>query len=92
MDIKVVSSLAELSQLDFNEEEVENLSKELDIMVEMMGKIKESDAEYECSAKANSVDLDGLRADEAKPSMPTDELLANAKSADGYFVVPKVME
>ncbi|NMA79362.1 MAG: Asp-tRNA(Asn)/Glu-tRNA(Gln) amidotransferase subunit GatC [Clostridiales bacterium] len=92
MDIKTISNLAELSQLDFNEEEVEKLSKELDTMVGMMGKIKQSDAKYECSANASSVDLDGLRADEAKPSMPTDELLANAQSADGYFVVPKVME
>ena len=92
MDIKRVSSLAKLSQLDFNEEKLEQLSEELDIMVNMMSKVQQSDAEYERSARVSSIDLDELRADKAKPSMPTDELLANAKSADGYFVVPKVME
>lgn len=92
MDIKRVSSLAELSQLEFNEKELEQLSEELDVMVKMMSKIKQSDAVYECCARASSVDMEELRTDEAKPSMPTDELLANAKSADGYFVVPKVME
>lgn len=92
MDVKRVSSLAQLSQLDFNEAELERLSEELDIMAQMMSKIKQSDAEYECTASEGSVDLNELRADEASPSMPADELLANAESADGYFVVPKVVE
>ena len=91
MDIKEIKHLAELSKLEFTDDEIEQLSKEFDSIVEMADIIK--NAEITGEKNINSIPMAKLREDEEKESFSTEILLQNAPSKrDGSFVVPRIME
>ena len=90
-DTKLTAHLAELSKLEITPEELEKITGEMDAIVALMDTV----AEAECNgdfAAVESKGLNELRADEPKPSMNREELLANAEEReDTYFKVPKVV-
>ena len=91
MDIKEIEHLAELSKLKFTEEELKEISKDLDSLVELADIVKNSDITG--SSRINIIDMSDLREDKAQPSTPVDVLLQNSPVVNkDSFVVPRIME
>lgn len=91
--VKDVEYVAKLARLEFNEEEKQRFTKELNSIleyVEMLNEINTDDAPI--SIGAYKV-VNALREDEVKPSFDREAFLNNApQSQDGYIKVPKVIE
>ena len=91
MEIKQIENLAELSKLNFTQEELEEISKDLDSLVEMVNVVKETDVDG--SYNINTIDMQDLREDEVVESVNPEILLKNApKAKKNSFVVPRIME
>ena len=76
--------LAELSKLEFTDEELEQMTADMD-------KVCEFDTSKPAYA-LDAVDYKDLRADEHRNSYPTEEIVKNAKNVkNNSFVVPKVV-
>ena len=79
--------LAELSKLEFTDEELEQMTN----IIAIMDKVCEFDTSKPASA-LDAVDYKDLRADEHRNSYPTEEIVKNAKNVkNNSFVVPKVV-
>lgn len=92
MDLEMVKYLAELGKLYFSDEELEENSKQMTSIVDLMDTIKEIDITYDAIADNKNVYLPDLRRDENAPSMETKKVLQNAVNSNNCFVVPKVVE
>ena len=92
MDMNMVKYLAELSKLEFTDEELEKTAAEMSDIIELMDGVKGYDVTYYAHKDNHNVFLESLRTDEKHDSMPTEKVLANAVNQDGAFVVPKVVE
>jgi aspartyl-tRNA(Asn)/glutamyl-tRNA(Gln) amidotransferase subunit C len=93
LDRAAVDHVARLARLDLTDDERERMQKEL---TQILGHAE----------KIQALDLDGvpptshalplsnvLRPDEARPSLPPEEALANAPEVeDGRFRVPRIIE
>lgn len=91
MEIKQIENLAELSKLNFTQDELEEISKDLDSLVEMVNVVKETDVDG--SYNINTIDMQDLREDEVVESVNPEILLKNApKAKKNSFVVPRIME
>ena len=72
--------LAELSKLEFTDEELEQMTADMTNIIAIMDKV------------LDAVDYKDLRADEHRNSYPTEEIVKNAKNVkNNSFVVPKVV-
>ena len=92
LTIEDIKHLADLSALNFSDEELANFLPEFNNILEMINQIEsfEVDGEYVFD---NIVDITELREDEVKPSMAQEKALINApKQRKGCFNVPKVVE
>ena len=79
--------LAELSKLEFTDEELEQMTN----IIAIMDKVCEFDTSKPAYA-LDAVDYKDLRADEHRNSYPTEEIVKNAKNVkNNSFVVPKVV-
>ena len=83
--------LAELSKIEFTDDECAAMTKDMESIIALMDKV----CEFDSSKKAYALDAVGygdLRADEYKDSYPTERIVANAKNVkNNSFVVPKVV-
>ena len=90
-----IEHIAKLARLDFSNEEFEKLMHDMNNVLGYIDQLKELDV-------SNIAPLENInegqeenvfRADASAASLSTEEALKNApKAADGYFLVPKVIE
>ncbi len=91
MDKKEIEHLAELSKLEFSEEELESFAGEFKSLLELADIVKNAEIGGEISYK--SVDMNNLREDEPKENAPVETLLENAPQVkNDCIVVPRIME
>ncbi len=93
IDDRVVSHVARLSRLNLSEEERERFGAQLGSILDYVRQLEALDLTG-VPATAHAVPVTNvLRDDVPGPSLPRDEVLANAPaSEDGFFVVPPVIE
>ncbi|HZK76427.1 MAG TPA: Asp-tRNA(Asn)/Glu-tRNA(Gln) amidotransferase subunit GatC [Candidatus Kapabacteria bacterium] len=100
VDKSEVKKVADLAKLEFAEEELDALTAELNIVLGYIDQLKELDVTNvaplenlnESVDDRSSTERSALRKDESRECLPVEEALRNApKSADGYFLVPKVL-
>lgn len=92
MDLKMVSYLAELGKLEFTEDELKNVAKDMTGIINLMDTIKEIDVTYDPYKDNKNIYINDLREDKAQPSMETKKVLSNAENVRNCFYVPKVVE
>lgn len=91
IDIELTKHLAELSKIEFNQEELEKMTADMKDIINLMDKVCEFDSSKEPYA-LDAVKYKDLRADKHAPSYPTDKITRNAKNVkNNSFVVPKVV-
>ena len=89
---KEVGYVAKLAKLEFNEEEKEEFTFQLNSILDYFKKLNELDTE-KVEPTTYVVSMPNLlNEDEVKASLPQDEVLSNSKYIKkGYFKVPKIM-
>ena len=90
-----VEHIAKLARLDFSAEEYEKLTSDMNNVLGYIDQLKELDvSNIEPLENINeSAEKNNFRVDTSAPSLSVEEALKNApKAADGYFLVPKVIE
>ncbi|MFA4924194.1 MAG: Asp-tRNA(Asn)/Glu-tRNA(Gln) amidotransferase subunit GatC [Ignavibacteriaceae bacterium] len=87
-----VEKIAELARLEFNEKEIEHLTKELNQILHHMDKLNELDTSN-VEPLSHPVEVKNVfRADELKASIKREDALRNAPDKDEeFFKVPKVI-
>jgi aspartyl-tRNA(Asn)/glutamyl-tRNA(Gln) amidotransferase subunit C len=90
IDVKYVAHLARMS---LSPEEEQRFGAQLGQVLGYIEKLNEIDVR-QVEPTAHAVPMVNVtRADEVRPSLPTDEALRNAPAkAGGLFVVPKIVE
>jgi aspartyl-tRNA(Asn)/glutamyl-tRNA(Gln) amidotransferase subunit C len=83
--------LAELSKLEFTDEELEQMTADMTNIIAVMDKVCAFDTSKPAYA-LDAVDYKDLRADEHRNSYQPEEIVKNAKNVkNNSFVVPKVV-
>jgi len=89
----LVEKLANLSRLEFTDQEKEAIKTDLQRMIHFVEKLDELDLTDTEPLLHMSSNINVLRNDERKTSVSREEGLKNAPSHDGkYFKVPKVIK
>ena len=88
-----VLHVAALARLDLTEDEVARLELQLNDILEAVGKVSELDLS-EVPPTSHPLDVvNALRPDEPRPSLPLEDVFANAPERDGdHFRVPPTGE
>ena len=91
--VKDVQYVANLARLELTDEELENLTKQLDGILTYMNKLNELDTEG-IEPLSHVLPLKNVyREDKVTSSLPVEEVLKNAPCREGgFFKVPKVIE
>ena len=90
-DIKLAAHLAELSKLNFTDEELVKITNDMDSIVALMDTVRDFDAE-DLQSEKHPLSIQELRQDEGKDSIQREDVLSNAKKREGaFFSVPKVV-
>ena len=92
MDLNMVKYLAELSKLEYSDNELAATAEQMTDIIDLMDTVKEIDITYDDLKANHDVYLNDLRKDEVIESMPTAKVLSNAVNTNNCFVVPKVVE
>jgi len=93
IDDKTIDHLANLSKLEFNSEEKTAIKKDLEKMLDFIGKLDEIDTSGVEPLLFMTDEVNVLREDDAVDSISQEEALKNAPKKDtDYFRVPKVLE
>ncbi len=82
-----VQHIAELAKLKLNDDEIDRMTSQLSAILDYAARLQELDTE-QIPPTASVVPLQNvMRADRVVPSLPRDQVLANApdKSEDGEF-------
>lgn len=83
--------LAELSKIEFSEDELQKMTDDMTSIIELMDKV----CEFDTSVTPYALDAskyNDLREDEHRNSYPTEDIIANARNTkNNSFVVPKVV-
>ena len=84
-----VLHVAKLARLELSEEEVERLTQELGAILEAVGKVAELDLD-DVPPTSHPLELvNAWRDDEPRPSLPLEDVFANAPGREGdLFRVP----
>lgn len=83
-----VENLAKLSKLKFTDEELDSFTLEMADIIAFADTINQNIGDLEVMPEsARIADMDELRADEVKPSLPNGDILSNADGSNGFFVV-----
>lgn len=91
VDAKLTQYLADLSKIEFNADELEQMTADMSGIIALMDKVCGFDKESRTYA-LDAVEYDDLRNDSAEESYPTDKIVKNAKNVkNDSFVVPKVV-
>lgn len=89
----LVKKIATLSNLEFNEEEVEKMSSQFEKILYYISKIEEIDLSDVEPISQISNNTNVFREDIAVTSVSTQEALSNSPTKNDYFFkVPKVIE
>jgi aspartyl-tRNA(Asn)/glutamyl-tRNA(Gln) amidotransferase subunit C len=89
----LIENLAHLARLQFNDQEKEEIKKDLQRMISFVEKLKEVDTTGTEPLLHMTDAMNVYREDEVKGSMDKQTALANAPSAnENYFKVPKVIK
>jgi aspartyl-tRNA(Asn)/glutamyl-tRNA(Gln) amidotransferase subunit C len=88
-----VAHLARLARLDLAPEELDRLAAELDVILGAVARVSEVAAE-DIPPTSHAVPLTNVfRADDLRPSLPRDEVLAEAPAAEAdRFRVPRILD
>lgn len=88
-----ISHVALLARLSLTEDEKERLGKQLNTILEYIGKLNELNT-FDIPPTSHVIDIKNvLREDEAKPSMPKEKALSNAPDrTEDFYRVPKIIE
>ena len=87
-----VEHVAYLARLGLTEEELARLEGQLNHILDQYATLAELDTDA-IPPTAQTIELENiLREDVARPSMPAEDVLANAPERDGdFFVVPAIL-
>jgi aspartyl-tRNA(Asn)/glutamyl-tRNA(Gln) amidotransferase subunit C len=89
----LVDKLAHLARLKFNDEEKQEIKADLQRMIAFVEKLNELELEGVKPLLHMSEEVNVLREDEIKGSVPREEALKNAPDHDDqFFKVPKVIK
>lgn len=89
----LVDKLANLSRLDFADDEKKAIQSDLQKMIQFVEKLNELNTEGVEPLLHMTANVNVLRADEVNGSITQAEALANAPTTDGtFFNVPKVIK
>lgn len=92
-DKKTVQHLAHLARIEFKDEELEKLSRQLQEIISFIDNLKTADTQDGSAASRVVVSQNLFRDDLNKGSLAVNETLSNAPKKDvNFFVVPKVIE
>jgi len=88
-----VAQVAFLARLELTDEEKDRLTDHLNQILEHFKKLEELDT-TDVEPTSHVIPVENVfRSDRARPSLPTDEVLANAPEADdNCFAVPRIVE
>jgi aspartyl-tRNA(Asn)/glutamyl-tRNA(Gln) amidotransferase subunit C len=88
-----VRHVAHLSRLECTDEEARRFSQDLNAILEHMDKLAELDTD-DVEPTSHALKMQNVfREDEVRPSLPTDEALANAPDREGpFFKVPQIIQ
>ena len=90
-DINLATHLAELSKIEFTDDELEKITREMDEIISLMDTVSDFEDTKKLANDA-AVGLNEIRSDFKKPSSPREDILKNAAKKDGKaFTVPKVV-
>ena len=88
-----VIHIAELAKLGLTEGEIERFQGQLSAILDYAAVLQQIETERIPPTAQVSGITNVTRPDEARPSLPVEDVLANAPSRrDGYFCVPPVLE
>ena len=88
----LIENLANLAKLRFNDEEKEEIKKDLQRMISFVDKLNELDTTGVEPLLHMTGNINAFREDEVKGSISREEALINAPDTDGvFFKVPKVI-
>ena len=91
MDIKDLKKLAELSKLEYSDEELMGLSESFESMKSLIDIVKNANIDGE--RKLDTIDMADLREDVVQDSESAEVLLMNApQSAKDSYIVPRIVE
>jgi aspartyl-tRNA(Asn)/glutamyl-tRNA(Gln) amidotransferase subunit C len=89
---ELIENLANLARLQFNDEEKEEIKKDLQRMISFVEKLNELNTDGVEPLLHMTDETNVLREDEIDGSVSREEALQNAPLTDGiYFKVPKVI-
>lgn len=92
IDTKTVDRIAELSKLEFSNDEKNAILKDINQMLAFIDQLKEVDTENIAPLIHMTEDVNILRDDESIVRISQQEALENAPSKDStYFKIPKVL-
>jgi aspartyl-tRNA(Asn)/glutamyl-tRNA(Gln) amidotransferase subunit C len=88
-----VRKIGLLARLELSDEEIDTFAEQLDDILAHFTELQALDTEG-VEATAHSVGMKNVtREDEARPSLPPEEVVANAPQAESnMFVVPQIVE
>lgn len=90
-DTKLTAHLAELSKLSFTKEELSQMTKEMDVIVDLMNEAQNFSLTQNPTANQPR-ELSEFRVDIPQESLKREKVLANAKEkSETSFTVPKVV-
>ena len=91
--LEEVEHVARLARLELRPEDKERMRRELDGILAYIDKLRALDVEG-VEPTSHAVPLTNImRDDQPRPSLPRDEMLANAPDQHGdFFRVPKIIE
>ena len=90
-----VLHVAKLAKLEFNDEELDTLTTELNSVIGYVDQLKEVNVDnvQPLENLNEAMEENALRSDVERPSLNVAGALKNApKSGDNYFLVPKVLQ
>ena len=88
----LIENLANLARLQFDNEEKEEIKKDLQRMISFVEKLNELNTDGVEPLLHMTDEINVLREDEVRGSVSREEALQNAPATDGvYFKVPKVI-
>ena len=89
----VISKLARLSKLKFNEDEMKLISNDLSKMLEFINQLQDLDTEGIDPLIHVNEEINNWREDQVQGMISQEEALSNSPVKDGtYFKLPKVLE
>lgn len=92
VDIDIVH-VARLARLGLTDDELEHYRRQLGVILDHAARVQELEGEPHVEVAHPLGHTNAFRADEVRPSLDRDEVLAQApESRDGYFVSPPALE